>query len=126
MPEGFPGMVVLESPFCENNLPALKASISIQAIDGEDSDPTENLIAIPMLYDPNFVSLPPREIKTNRTRSGSTTQHSSMAMRPFGRNVLHLPNMMSAYPWFMVTRRPHHSSAASSNPSLKPAIPGSK
>ncbi|KAI0383209.1 hypothetical protein F5Y04DRAFT_287385 [Hypomontagnella monticulosa] len=51
MPEGFPGTVVLESPFCENNLPALKASISIQAIDGEDSDPTENLIAIPMLYD---------------------------------------------------------------------------
>lgn len=31
MPDGFPGMVVLESPFCGNNLPALKASISIQA-----------------------------------------------------------------------------------------------
>ncbi|KAI1141458.1 hypothetical protein F5Y05DRAFT_423273 [Hypoxylon sp. FL0543] len=51
MTPGSSSMVVLESPFCENNLPALKASISIQAIDGEDSDPTENLIAIPMLYD---------------------------------------------------------------------------
>ncbi|KAI1414968.1 hypothetical protein F5Y13DRAFT_10865 [Hypoxylon sp. FL1857] len=51
MPSGPPSMAVPESPFCENNLPVLKASISIQAIDGEDSDPTENLIAIPMLYD---------------------------------------------------------------------------
>ncbi|KAI2471552.1 hypothetical protein F4781DRAFT_102083 [Annulohypoxylon bovei var. microspora] len=51
MPPGFPNMVVLESPFCENNLPALKASILIQAINGEDSDPTENLMDIPMLYD---------------------------------------------------------------------------
>ncbi|KAI1089052.1 hypothetical protein F5B19DRAFT_468970 [Rostrohypoxylon terebratum] len=51
MPPGFPNMVVLKSPFCENNLPALKASISIQAIDGEDTDPTENLKDIPMLYD---------------------------------------------------------------------------
>ncbi|KAI1394993.1 hypothetical protein F4819DRAFT_506285 [Hypoxylon fuscum] len=51
MPPGFSSMVVLESPFCENNLPALKASISIQAIDSEDNHPTENLTAIPMLYD---------------------------------------------------------------------------
>ncbi|KAI1252511.1 hypothetical protein MGN70_007090 [Eutypa lata] len=51
MPPGFPSMVVLESPFCENSLPALKASILIQAIDGGDIDPRENLTAIPMLYD---------------------------------------------------------------------------
>ncbi|KAI0169182.1 hypothetical protein GGR52DRAFT_554022 [Hypoxylon sp. FL1284] len=51
MPEGFPGVVILKSPFCEDNLPALKASITIKAVDGEDSDPTENLVAIPMLYD---------------------------------------------------------------------------
>lgn len=52
MPPGFPNMAFLESPrsFCENNLPTLKASILIQAIDGEDGDPTGNMMNIPMLY----------------------------------------------------------------------------
>ena len=51
MPPGSSNMVVLEAPRCEDNLPALQASITIQALDADDNDPTETLVAVPIVYD---------------------------------------------------------------------------
>ena len=50
-PLGTSNMIVLQAPNCEDNLPALRASMTIESIDGGDNDAFDTLVDIPMLYD---------------------------------------------------------------------------